>query len=583
MLALLKLLLFVISTFGTFELIRKISGDEVNIYFLPSLTAAIQVCVLFLAGLLNLLPEAVYALYLVGFAGFIYSVCKNKGLSSLKAYLNPGYILTFALLLIFAVYLRGKVFTHYDNYSHWGLVVKRMLETNRYPNFKDTLIQFQEYPLGSSSYIYFFVKLTKTSESFQMLAQTYVMLAAMLSLYSFAKQNHLAVSVVMVSFVNYVFWYNDEITDLLVDTLLPLVGICGLLFAYRHCKEGRKCMLCFAACYMVQVMQIKNSGIYFVILTAIFILSSTNSHHIYIYRGLCAAAPFLSFLLWHKHCDYVFESADTSRHAMTIESFKAVFGEKTREDIITICTKLLRFAVSYKEVWITVGICALIGVLILLTRKELGKVFFKVALLSIAVYVTYQLGNLGMYLFSMPGSEATELASFDRYTKTILIAILFLNMVPAVMLLSELSGEKVKTAAAAACIFMSFFAGMYVSTGSITTALQDEKTDWEEDFARKRKFIENGKRRYGIPMHDSYFVLIPHEDDGYAIRLGKFIFLTDNVGEALIRSEDELNDISQKYIFVYDRENEIIQNWIQKVYPEQVGNDVIIRPETNNQ
>ena len=298
MLALLKLLLFVISTFGTFELIRKISGDEVNIYFLPSLTAAIQVCVLFAAGLLNLLPEAVYALYLVGFAGFIYSVCKNKGLSSLKSYLNPGYILTFALLLIFAVYLRGKVFTHYDNYSHWGLVVKRMLETNRYPNFKDTLIQFQEYPLGSSTYIYYFTKLTRTSESFQMLAQTYVMLAAMLSLYSFAKQNHLAVSVVMVSFVNYVFWYNDEITDLLVDTLLPLVGICGLLFAYQHCKEGRKCMLCFAACYMVQVMQIKNSGIYFVILTAIFILSSTNNHHIYISRimrrGTVSVLPSLA-------------------------------------------------------------------------------------------------------------------------------------------------------------------------------------------------------------------------------------------------------------------------------------------------
>ena len=286
MLVLLRLMLFVISTVGTFELIRKVSGDEVNIYFLPSLTVAIQVCVLFLAGLLNLLPEAVYALYLIGIAGFTYSVCKNRSLIFLKSYLNPGYILTFALLLIFAVYLRGKVFVHYDNFSHWALVVKQMLATNRYPNFQDTLIDFQEYPLGSSTYIYYFAKLTRTSESFQMLAQSYMMLAAVLPLYSFAKKNHLAVSAVVLSFVNYVFLYNIKIYDLLVDTLLPLAGICGLLFVYRHCKDDRKIMLCFAACYMVQLMQIKNSGIFFVVFIAIYLLSIINKHHIYISRNM---------------------------------------------------------------------------------------------------------------------------------------------------------------------------------------------------------------------------------------------------------------------------------------------------------
>ena len=294
MMLLLRLLLFVISTVGTFELIRKVSGDEVNIYFLPSLTAAIQVCVLFLAGLLNLLPEAVYGLYLVGIVGFIYSVCKNKSLAFLKSYINPGYILTFALLLIFAVYLRGKVFTDYDNFSHWGLVVKRMLETNRYPNFKDTLIQFQEYPLGSSTYIYYFTKLTRTSESFQMLAQTYIMLAAVLPLYSFGKKNHFAISIAVVSFTNYVLLYNIKITELYVDTLLPLVGICGLLFAYQHCKEGRSVMLCFAAFYMVEIIQIKNSGVFFVALIVIYLLHSIKQNiYIYILRNMYRGAVFI--------------------------------------------------------------------------------------------------------------------------------------------------------------------------------------------------------------------------------------------------------------------------------------------------
>ena len=80
-----------------------------------------------------------------------------------------------------------------------------------------------------------------------MLAQSYMMLAAILPLYSFAKKNHGAVSIVIVSFVNYVFLYNILITDLLVDTLLPVVGVCGLLFTYLHCKDGEKINFYFSA------------------------------------------------------------------------------------------------------------------------------------------------------------------------------------------------------------------------------------------------------------------------------------------------------------------------------------------------
>ena len=565
MLVLLKLLLFFISTIGSFELIRKVSDDKVSIYFLPSLTIAIQVTVLFPAGLLNLLPEAVYGLYLIGFAGIIYRIIKERSLAFLKAYLNPGYILTFALLLIFAVYLRGKVLVHYDNFSHWGLVVKSMLATNRYPNFQDTVITFQEYPLGSSTYIYYFAKLIKTSESFQMLAQTYMMLAAILPLCSFATKNQLAVSAVVLSFTNYVFGYNIRITDLLVDTLLPLVGICGLLFVFQHCKEDRKIMLWFAACYMVQVSQIKNSGIFFVVFMVIYLLKLAPKRDIH--HGMCAAAPFLSLLLWHKHCGYVFLSAATTKHAMTFESFESVFAARTPEGIKTICMSLLRYAVTYKKVWTTAAVCALIGVLILVARKELMKEFRKTAVLSLVIYVTYMIGMLGMYLFSMPGGENGELAAVSRYTKSILIAILYLNMVPAVMLISELSGRKLMTAAAAACVFASF----YVVSGSFTTVLQLSYD------ASERKWIEDACKKYSVAMESSYCILIPSDDAGYASYLGKYIFQTP-VKAAVIQNEDDFNEISQKYVFVYDQNNEIIQNWVQKVYPEQVGNEVIIQP-----
>lgn len=243
----LRLSLFGISTIGSFELIRKACGEKVNIYFLPSLTIAIQVTLLFLAGLLNLLPEVTMGLYLIGFAGILYSLYKEKDISFLKPYINVGYAVLLILLVIFAVYLRGKIFAHYDNFSHWALVVRRMLTVNRYPNFEDTLIMFQAYPLGSATYIYYFAKLISISESVQMLAQTYMLLAAILPLFSFAKKNQAAVAIAIISFVNYVLWCNIKITDFwlihfcrLLEYVACYLHICtakqvkGCLFIFRH-------------------------------------------------------------------------------------------------------------------------------------------------------------------------------------------------------------------------------------------------------------------------------------------------------------------------------------------------------------
>ena len=285
--------------------------------------------------------------------------------------------------------------------------------------------------------------------------------------------------------------------------------------------------------------------------------------------------PFLSFLLWHKHCKYVFDSAATSRHAMTLESFTSVFHTKSQEDIKTICASLLEFAVTYKELWITVGICALIGALILITRKEIGKGFLKVGLLSIVIYVTYMIGMLGMYLFSMPGNGAIGLSSVERYTKTILIAILYLNMVPAVMLISDLSGKRLITSAAAACMFCLFFAGMYIGSGLITTVVQFEFNNSGRNCV-ERDWLEDAIKKNDVPMGSSYCILIPENDAGYASYLGKYILQTP-INVKVVENEDDLSDISQAYIFNYDQDNDIIQNWIQETYPEQVGNEVIIR------
>ena len=53
---------------------------------------------------------------------------------------------------------------HYDNFSHWAVVVKNMLITHRFPDAYSAMIDFKSYPLGSSSFLYYFCSVVGSEE-----------------------------------------------------------------------------------------------------------------------------------------------------------------------------------------------------------------------------------------------------------------------------------------------------------------------------------------------------------------------------------------------------------------------------------
>lgn len=571
----LKLFLFVLSSLGSFELLRLALKDGVNTYWLPSLTIAVQVTVLFFAGLLNLLPEAVWGLYLLGFGGLLcqcisYKKSSRRGTQLFLAeYLKPGYVVLLVVLGAATLYVRGKVFTHYDNFSHWALVVQQMLMKDRFPNFRDTLIIFQEYPLGSASYIYFFAKLVGTEEPIQMLAQIYMISAALLPLFTFVTKNKIFSSVGMLSFFYFAFVYNTFITELLVDTLLPVVGSCGLLFAVLYCKKGcGKATLWCSAFYMVQVIQIKNSGIFFALLILFVILYRAEKG-----RNLfrCAPSllfPFLSLLLWQKHCKYVFPDAAASRHAMTAENYLSTFSSKSTADLLKICSSFLKFAISWKDIWIAALFFAVLGCMIYVLGKNLWKCYRNIFLGSVLLYILYQLGMLAMYLFSMPTAEALGLASSVRYSKTILIAIAYWNMIPALMLASEVSSSKAAALLASACIPVSVCAFLFAASGSLKP---------EAEFSpEKRLWMDAAVYEYAVPKYDTYCILCDQDSRDYYFYLAQYLLHSDAI---LSVSADDPNSkpILNQYILVQDPEKEPVLDWVRTNFPDQVGRHVILQ------
>ena len=187
MFGLIKLLLFLLSGLGFWEFIYR--KTAVNIYYLPSMTIAIQVTVLIISGLLNCLNEFSNMLYISGLIYLFYCTYKERNIHYLKKYFNTGYIFMFCTFIFLIFLLKEKLFLHYDNFSHWAIVLKPMLYNNRFPNFTDKIIAYKQYPLGSSVWVYYFAKFISHKEWIQMLGQNFAILSCILPVFIYCKKN----------------------------------------------------------------------------------------------------------------------------------------------------------------------------------------------------------------------------------------------------------------------------------------------------------------------------------------------------------------------------------------------------------
>ena len=567
------LLLFMASGFGYWEYFRRKAG--MNVFFLPAFTISLQSLILFFGGILNILKPSAIVLFGAGLLMAAYYLLKDFK-NAVIPYLNIGYLFLGVGLLAVLIATKGQVFWHYDNFSHWAMVVRNMLATNRYPSFADRLILFQEYPLGSASYIYYFAKVVSESECMQMTAQAFMMLCFILPVFKYVKKHQVISGVFVTVFTNFLFCYNITIVNLLVDTLLPLQGMAALFFVYSECcgfdradKKGDVSVL-YAIPFLCTAVQIKNSGIFFAAMAFGLILFSLKYERTDLWKKIAAiVSPLLTIYLWQAHCGYVFDNASVSKHAMTVENYSNTFSSKSDGIIQSIFTQLLNVSVTDKNLYYILAFLAVTGVVCFCVLPDLKKQYLKMAAASAGIYVLYMAGVFFMYLFSMPEPEAVRLAGITRYMKTVYIAVYYLIILMSLVMLSH-AGSVKKRWICTAVVFVLLIANWRGPEGRFSTI-------FETSPAAERLWVELAIRDYHVENGSSYIICIPKSDAGYAYYLCKYLLYSPDISSRVVTDASQLEDTEgYRYMFVYDSENALIGEWEKANYPDQAGNDVII-------
>ena len=237
------------------------------------------VLIMYFFASVHLLKYSVYFIVILALLLFILSIIafvRNKEKKEIfKNIFSPGVIIYLIMILFICLYNRGKLLTGWDEFSHWGDVVKAMYMTDYFSMGPNSLSMFQSYLPGMSLFQYLFEKLSFNGFYEPYLFISYQMFYTSLFLPFMTKlkwskgwQNFLVLFLVMFSPA---ILFTDYYDSIFIDSFLG--GITAFCFAQVFFyEEGNKLQFIGLAISLCMLVLTKDAGLFLALLCLIAFL-----------------------------------------------------------------------------------------------------------------------------------------------------------------------------------------------------------------------------------------------------------------------------------------------------------------------
>ncbi|NOU65503.1 hypothetical protein GC096_15820 [Paenibacillus sp. LMG 31461] len=431
MIQLLTGILLVFSCLGYMLLIRKRLSLQWE--FIPLFTFSSIACLVFFGGLVGQLFTISLAVLILGLLAFIWGVIlwKREG-ASIRFSFSIFQASFLVGTVIFLLVLFRNPLTHYDNFSHWAIVLKLMLSTDAFPTAGSALIDFKNYPLGTSSFIYYVCRFAGHSQTTMLFAQVLLIFSCFYAMFGIVSEKRrfmlyafLGAGLSMLSFFNITI----RITNLLVDFLLPIYALAILAVLYRYRNDLKNaCMVILPIAGLLTI--IKSTGIIFAAIGFMYLIYITVTYKrmlgwtytLLVVGTICGA--LLPYFGWSLRMATVFQGV-ANKFDVASSGLQSTVGGKTPEQVHEIISLFLKSSIDLATrpamgivVFHLVAIVASLFAAEILRKKwNLWKVLIALDI----VMLLYYAGILGLYVYSMPPDEAIWLAGFERYASSIVV------------------------------------------------------------------------------------------------------------------------------------------------------------------
>ena len=388
------------------------------------------------------------------YAGFVFLKSKDKR-ERLKAVLTPG-LLGYLVLCVIAVRVSSARFCQWDEFSHWGTVVKDMFFSKRLGIYPEAVSSYKTYPPGAALWELYFVSYFKEWNDWPVIfAYNLLLIQWMMPLFGCLRFRNeerngwLTVSkygsftiifVIIVYLVPYLYYSPFEGIAwrcIYVDRALG-IGFAWLLFMHFGTFPDKKDAFYYFSFALGAGFQclLKGTGIFFVLLALLMIIPDViltggeEKRKILARYGTACIFPFLTILTWYTGLRIMNVSRVWDVSAINIRSIiKLISGqeESWRYDIIKKFPDFLnRIALqfyhgsiiitipAYPLFW-TVGTC-FVSALNGRRDKKTEKRNLLIIFAAFLEFVIYELVILLSELYVLTPNEGLQMSSAPRYS-----------------------------------------------------------------------------------------------------------------------------------------------------------------------
>lgn len=547
----LGIILFWIMIIGIKKFIEKKTKID-NIFTLP-LTFSLIGIIMFISGILNIMMLTSLMLIIFGCSNFVISFSKEKKelLNIIKNYKTIIIILIFIYITLVGLNMH---LTHYDNFSHWGLIIKNMFMDNALPNFDNTTILFKGYQPGSACFIYLFGLICGKTEVSMIIAQNYLIFSFLIPLFGFInKDNKYIKSIMIIIFYLFITVILIKFNDLLVDSLIATMTITSLSIIYNYKKDLKKAFY-YSLPVSIFLFLVKNTGLVFAGFNCLYLLylSYKNKKIKEGIKYVIVTGIILLFFLiiWQSHVKLVYgDLATQSKHSLTFSNiFRQLWYKGFDNIFIFIKNYILNFfKLNISNIYII--IINIIMFLIFIFEKEKKKVLNLMAVVNL-IYLIYFIILGLMYILSMPWEEAIRFASYDRYMNTVIVIIVGILF----MYIFQKNKNKFVQMLVTSLMLCTIFINKSLSLPLI--GIDGYRDSLVEQYD---KLISNTS----LEENNEYYIYSPSSanDDGYLIHLSMYKLNTNKIN--IITRIEQLEENLDGYLIVFE-EDEEIKKYIKK-------------------
>jgi len=404
-----------------------------------------------LLRLLNLIVLLITLLFVIR-AGIHVFQHKLKLSMLLRKVITPGFIVFFILVGLTLYTTRGLLFTGWDEFSHWGLVVKNMVSLDTFASDAASTTMFKDYPPATALLQYYFLSynpiFVEADIVRAMLVFSYSLMIPMVQFTKLKDWIKIPFYTLMFYCLPLIFYYNFQ-TTIYVDAVLGLLYF-YLIYTYGLASKVDTSLIVRLSLASSVLCLVKQSGIVFVLLAWIIILIGTllgsvgkkfkPEHRIKWIHSILLLIPLslaiVTSLLWKVYLKLTKAVISSAIGKITLTGTLSLFTPKIlpyQSATITNFTKVFfdskvfnyRFPLSYFSWAIFLFIVIIVANLLIsdrLLKRKIKTVGFGVLI----GYFIYAGGLLLLYLFTYSQYEATTLASLSRYMNTYLIGFFFI-------------------------------------------------------------------------------------------------------------------------------------------------------------